>query len=191
MANHRHLPDPPYTPPTDVEMEHGYYLDCPGCGRQWSQRFVDRHLNRCLPCARAWRREDQASRRKGLGGVPLTTTPPPHPFESRVLHREVDLNDMATHKLLETNLRFRDEVTAYIEKLVAQNGRPKTPLYGVLSRLSAPKTRLKANRVELDEDEPEQAPLGAAEAVNAAVDAVMGAIDGEIVDEKRKPRRRS
>lgn len=191
MANHRHLPDPPFTPPTDVEMEHGYYLDCPGCGRQWSQRFVDRHLNRCIPCARAWRRDDTASRRKGLGGVPLAVTPPQHPFESRTLHSSVDLNDPATHKLLQTNERLRDEVTAYVGKLVAQNAKPKTPLYGVLPLLSASRARAKAERVELDSDDVTPMPAGAVDAVDAAVGAVMNTVDAEIVDEKRKPRRRS
>jgi hypothetical protein len=189
MANYRHLPDPPFTPPTDVELEHGYFLDCPGCGRQWAQRFVDRHLNRCIPCARAWRREDTASRRKGLGGVPLTTKPAEHQFESRTLRTTVDLNSPATHKLIETNERFRDEVTAYIAKLVAQNAKPKTPLHGVLPLLARSKPRAKAERVEIVENESVAPPPdGAEEAVDSVVGKVMNTVDAEVVGVSKKHR---
>jgi hypothetical protein len=189
MANRR-LPDPPYTPPNDVENDLGYWFVCDGCDRVWSQRYIDRRTQRCLPCARAWRRDDMANRRKHGVGVPLVKNPPAHPFESRVLRREVNLNSAEARKLIETNAQFRAEIDAYVGKMLAKNSAPKPPLHGVLPLLQRPKTRAKAERVDVDDDEPEAAPVGGVAAVNKAVNAAMNVVEGEVVDERPSRRRR-
>lgn len=190
MANHRRHPEPDYTPPNEAELELGYFLDCPGCGRQWSKRYIDRFVDRCIACAREWRRNDRMSRRRGLGGVPLVAHPPPHLFQSRALRREIDLNDPEAQKLLASNDQFRAEVSAYVAQIVASNAKPKTPFYGVLPLLSGSRTRGKAQRVEIEEEPATKVPTDVAHAVTEHVDNVMNAIDGEIVEEKKAKKRR-
>lgn len=165
----------------------GYAFDCPGpCGRPWSKRYIDERTHRCLPCARAWRRDDMMSRRRGLGGVPLTKNPPAHPFESRVLHREVDLNSSEVQALIVSNTELRAEVTRYVMEIVRANGRPKTAFYGLLPLLPASKVRVKPNHVDIPE---EPVATTVSDEVQAAVekhvDVVMNAIDAEVVEDSK------
>jgi len=191
MANHRRHPEPNYTPPNEVELELGYFLDCPGCERRWSKRYVDRFLDRCIACAREWRRNDRMSRRRGLGGVPLVVHTPPHLFESRALRREVDLNTSEAQKLLAEDAQFRAEVSAYVAKIIASNAKPKTAFYGVLPLLSSSsRHRGKAQRIEIEEEPPTPASIDTVEAVDKHVDNAMNTIDGEIVDQKKTRKHR-
>lgn len=186
MAGRRRLPDPSHTPPTKEEERLGYGFKCDGCGLLWAKRYQDERTHRCIPCARAWRRDDMMSRRKGLGGVPLEKSPPPHPFKSRLLKKEIDLNSAEARRLIGSNAGFRDEVDAYIEKLVADNARPTPPLHGVLPLLSRggrPKTK---PNVVVPEDEPIRGPSREAElVVDKIVRGIENVIDGEVVDEER------
>lgn len=119
----------------------------------------------------------------------MTTEPIAHAFESHVLRREVDLNDPATQNLIRSNERFRDEVTAYVDKLVAQNARPKAPLHGVLPLLAKQRARRPVERMDLDDEADQIVPTNeAAAAVDAAVDGVMNTIDGEVVESSRRRR---
>jgi hypothetical protein len=188
MTNHRRLPDPPYTPPNAAENDLGYWFVCAGCDRVWSQRYIDQRTKRCLSCARIWRRDDMANRRRGGQGVPLVKNPPEHPFESRVLRREVNLNSPEAQKLIGSNELFRAEVDAYVGKLIAKNGTPKPSLHGVAPLLARPRTRVKAERVEVEEERPEPVSREGVKMVDGHVDGVMNVIEGEIVNEK--PRRR-
>lgn len=179
----RRLPDPPYTPPSDVELELGYWGTCSGCGRRWSQKLIDPRTRQCLPCAREWRRDDMASRRRGAGGVPLTQNPVPHPFRSKVLGREVDLNSEEARAAIVANAAFRDEVDGYIEDIVANNGAPRPPLRGVMTLLPRTKPRAKVERAEVVPNSPAPVDEEAEAEVDALVRSVASTIDGEIVED--------
>lgn len=184
MARYNRKPDPPYTPPTEAEIELGYVFTCGGCGRDWPTRLRDGRTKQCLPCSRAWRRDDMMSRRRGLGGVPLTRNPQSHMMRSKHLKREVNLNSSEAKDLISSDPLFREEVSAYVERLVAQNSE-KTPLHGVLPLLSNGRRKpQKATRIELD-DEPGPSPA-AERAAQKAVDQAMDVIDGEVVDERHR-----
>ena len=166
-----------------MENDLGYWFRCDGCQRTWSQRFVDQRTKRCLPCARAWRRDDMMSRRRGLGGVPLTKEPEPHPMSSRTTRSEIDLNSEEARRLIQKSPAFRAEVDEYIASLVAKNVKPRPPLHGVVPLLSAPKTRVTAKRVEISTDDaPRNVSPNASRVVDKVVDGIMDTIDGEIVD---------
>lgn len=161
----RLLPNPRYTPPTDAELELGHYLDCPGC-------------------------ENRASRRRGIGGVPSPTQRvQPHLFTSRILRRTIDLNSSEAHKLLDENAVFRTEVASYIDRIIAENTKPSPPLRGVVARLPATRGRATPERVEIPEDKPEPIPEPIRRNVDRHFNEVMGAMDAEVVDDRR-PRRR-
>lgn len=182
----RRIPEPAYTPPTDVERDMGYALDCPGCGREWSMRYVDMHTMRCLPCFREWRRDDMAARRRGVpGGSPLASGNEhrQHPFTSRVLRREVDLNSLAARELLVSNAEFRAEVSRYVDGIVEKNSRPDPPLRGVLPLLAGDRGRSKAQRVDIPDEEPPPADAEIGRAVDRHIDLTMNTVDAEIVTE--------
>jgi hypothetical protein len=183
MVNHRRHPDPPFTPPTDAENELGYWFFCDGCQRTWSQRYIDQRTRRCLPCARAWRRDDMMSRRRGLGGVPLNAQPQPHMFMSKTLKREINLNSEEGRRLIEKNHGVRAEVDEYISAIVAKNSTPRPPLHGVVPLLPRQAQRAKAERTVVAADD-EVAPVSpnAVRSVDKIVDGVMDTIDGEVVD---------
>lgn len=143
MARKR-LPDPEYTPPTPMEEQLGYAFACPQCGRTWAKRFYDHRTRCCLPCARAWRRDDMASRRRGLGGVPLGGSPPVHNFESQVLRRTIDLNSDDARRAAESNPEFQVEVDRYVSSTISSNT-GRTPIRGgILTMIRQSRPRVPA-----------------------------------------------
>lgn len=124
------------------------------------------------------------SRRRGLGGVPLHQEPLPHPFESEVLGRQIDLNSEDARDRLRNSAAFRAEVDAYISRLVSRNeSSSKAPLVGVMPLL--PRQRVRPNVVRVDLDpEPTTPPLSETEEqrVSNEVDRRLDEIEGEIVE---------
>jgi len=170
----RPYPQIAHQPPTDEEERLGYYVDCVDCERRWAQRYALPQLHRCLPCARAWRRDYQNAKRHGLPRPSLRQAEP-HPFKSKALGREVDLNDPAILAAAEQHAAFRAELDAYIVTLKERKGGP--PLRGALSLRPVKRTQV----VSVPADAPDEPP----DAVVDVVEAHLGA-----VHKTRQPRRR-
>jgi hypothetical protein len=120
-----------------------------------------------------------ASRRRGLGGVPLTKNPTPHQFESTVLRRSVDLNSEEARRHLVANRGFATEVGAYIDKIVAKNSTPVPPLRGVVPLLSKGKLREVAERVDIPVEPATPDHQEAADLIAHTVDDRMSTIDAD------------
>lgn len=181
MSNARQI-DPPHTPPTPIETELGYAFTCAHCDRQWAARFLDARTRRCVPCAREWRRDDMASRRRGLGGVPLTKNPAPHPFESAVLKKEINLNSAEARETIASNARFRAEVIGYIDRMIASNSTPKPPLRGIVPLLPRTKSHEAAEHVDIPSPAPTAEDAQAADIIANTVRERMEEIEGEVVE---------